>query len=201
MSYRKLDSKGFTIIELLVVLVVSSMVMMIVYLFFNTSFGQFVSLQQESAVYSDLAYQNQRVAGVIRSSVDVNTANENEIEVYAYFWPNDAYVSKVRYYLTENNTKMLADVTPMSENPPLGTPLVDKMKTYTILNKFSLNNNVRTFDYLDSAGNNLNMPITDLYTIKGVRINLGVPVSEVKKDSFTNNTSVQVTLRNRKTNL
>lgn len=201
MLHRNIRQAGFTIVELVVAIVLTGLIFTGIYAFFNTSFSQYLGLQQDSSTYNDLAYQSQRVATVVRTATEITSAGQNDLTMYAYFWPNDTYVSRIRYYLGNGNTKLLADVTPMSANPPLGTPQAAAMKTYTVIDKYTYQPTVSLFEYLDSGGTNLGLPINDLYTIKGVRINMAVPNRIVVPTTTSSTISVQVTLRNRKTNL
>jgi hypothetical protein len=144
--------------------------------------------------------QSQRIGKVLRGLTDVTQATNTEITVYAYFSPNDAYVSLIHYYKNAAGTKMFADVTPMSADPPNGTLLTAQEKTFTIIDNFYSSASINTFEYLDTSGNTLSLPIADLHTIKAIRISLAVPVtlpSQSGNDTFT----IQVSLRNRKTNL
>jgi hypothetical protein len=88
----------------------------------------------------------------------------------------------------------------MSANPPIGIPNDAAKQTYSIINNFSQVSGVKTFEYLDSAGGTLALPISDYYTVKGMKINLAVPV---KTSSSTANSTmtIQVAIRNKKTNL
>lgn len=132
----------------------------------------------------------------MRGATDVVVASNSEMVLNAYFSPNDAYVSKIRYYKSTDGKKLLADIIPFSANPPYGTLLTDKMRTYTIINNFYTKAGVNTFEYIDASGNTMSLPIADLHIIKGLRVNL---VS--KPETVNNSTSVQVSLRNRKVNL
>lgn len=201
MSLNRLNQKGFTIIELTVVLVLTGIITTGIYAFFNTSFSQYLGLQQDSSTYNDLAYQSQRVASIVRTATDITSASTHDMSMYAYFWPNDSYVSVVHYYLGSGNTQLLVDVTPMSANPPIGAPMASSKRTYTVIPNYAYSPSVNLFDYLDSAGATLGTPVNDLYTIKGVRVNLAVPTRTNVATTNTSSISVQVTLRNRKTNL
>lgn len=200
MSLRK-SQRGFTIIELTIVIVLIGVIFTGIYAFFNTSFSQYLGLQQDSSTYNDLAYQSQRVSSVVRTTTDIISASPNDLTMYAYFWPNDNYVSKIRYYLGDGNKKLLAEVIPMSANPPIGIPITGSARTYTVIENYSYQPSIYLFEYLDSAGVALGTPVTDLYTIKGVKINLTVPTRTNVPTSDTSTISSQVTLRNRKTNL
>lgn len=191
---------GFTIVELTVVLVLIGIVSTGIYTFSNTAINQYLSLQQDSMLFGDLASQSQRMAMVLRGITDVTQASPTELTAYAYFSPNDAYVSEIHYYKNSANTALYADVTPMSANPPNGTLLTADRKTYAIISNFYNAQSVNTFVYLDAAGAVLNVPITDLYTIKGIKVNLAVP-SKSPSANGNEAITIQVSLRNRKTNL
>lgn len=147
---------------------------------------------------SDLAQQSQRISKVLRGLTDITTANPNDILIYAYFAPTDAYVSQVRYYRNPTNTAVLADVTQLTANPPIGTLIPATLKTYTVFNNYYQAPGVNLFTYLDSAGSTLATPISDLRSIKGIRVNLAVPQ---KNTEHSQSMLLEVSLRNRKTNL
>lgn len=165
---------------------------------FNNTFNQYFALQKEGTNFTDLASQTHRISNVLRGATDITTANNSELEVYAYFSPSDQYVSKIKYYKSSSGKKILADITNMTANPPIGVPMPESLKTYTILDNYMAVSGINLFDYLTSSGDVLPMPITDLTTIKGIRVNLAVPSSN---ESVDQSVSVQVSLRNRKTNL
>jgi prepilin-type N-terminal cleavage/methylation domain-containing protein len=190
------SQQGFTIIELTVALVVTAIIITTIYTFFNTSINQYLNLQRDGMSASDLALQAQRLASVMRGATDIVMASNHEMVINTYFSPNDVYVSQVRYYKSEDGTKLLADVTPFSANPPGGTLETSRMVTSSIIDNFYTNETVNTFEYIDSSGQTMSLPVNDLHTIKGLRVNL---VS--KPPGVNNSLSVQVSLRNRKTNL
>lgn len=188
--------KGFTITELIVVMALTAAVTTIAYTFFNSSIRQYLTLQQDGLNFSELSMQSQRVAAVMRGSIDVTNASYTEMTLTAYFSPNDSYVSQIRYYKSAAGTELLADVVPYTANPPIGTLDTNQARTVTIIDNFKTKAGVNTFEYVDSGGQNMTVPIADLHTIKGLRINL---VSGTTATSTSIN--VQVSLRNRKTNL
>jgi hypothetical protein len=136
---------------------------------------------------------------VVRGVTGINSVAANDISVYSYFYPSDAYVSLVHYYLQASGkvTELLADVTPMTSNPPIGAPITNSMQTYTVIDNFYQPSGGALFTYLGSSGSTLSLPVADLQTIKGIQVNLAT------KDSSSGHQSlnVQVSLRNRKTNL
>lgn len=190
------DEKGFTITELIVVMALSAVVTTVAYTFFNTSIRQYLTLQQDGLNLSELSMQSQRIAAVMRGSIDVTNASYSEMTLTTYFSPNDNYVSQIRYYKSASGNELLADVVPYTANPPIGTLDTNQARTVTIIDNFKAKAGVNTFEYVDSGGQNMSVPIADLHTIKGLRVNLASGTS-----ASSTSISVQVSLRNRKTNL
>lgn len=195
-----LGASGFTIIEVIIALILSAFVTTILFTFFTTSFNQFFALQADGMVFGDLATQSQRVAMVVRGLTDITSASSTDITMYAYFSPNDAYVSLIHYYKTADGKKLVADVTPMSANPPNGTLLTAKQKTYTIIDPFYTVSGISNFVYFDGGGNQMSLPISDLHTVQQIQINLASPTKAPSATGYDIIT-VQVSLRNRKINL
>jgi prepilin-type N-terminal cleavage/methylation domain-containing protein len=199
-KHYTLRQRGFTLVELLIAMVILGVVSTALYTFFLTSFNQYFALQQEGMVTSELAQQSQRMAMVLRGVTDINAVSATDLRARAYFSPSDAYPSEIYYYKSADGSKLMADVTPMSDNPPTGILLTAQKRTYTVIDDFFTQPSVDLFEYLDSAGNKFTLPITDLNTIKGIRVNLA---SSVKSPIANGNDAmtIQVSLRNRKTNL
>lgn len=200
MSRRKFPpcQQGFTLIELMVTMVIVGIVSTVFFTSFNTSISQYLKLQEDSSRFSELAASSQRIANVLRGTTDFISVDNNDVTVYAYFYPNNSYVSQIRYYLNNTQTRLLADVTPMSANPPYGTPLTAQKKTYTIMENFYKAPGVNLFTYLDASGNSLTLPVSDQNIIKGIDVVLSEPgASSSARQTITLN----VSLRNRKTNL
>lgn len=200
LRHKPRDQKGFTIVELTVVMVISLIVSLTAFTIFSTLLNQYFGLQEDGSEFTNLATQSQRIAGVLRGSTDVISASDNDLSVYAYFSPNDTYVSQVHYYLNGSSTTLYADVTPMTANPPIGTPITAQKVTHTIIDNFHPLSGLSLFAYLDASGNTLSLPIADEHTIKGIQINLAVP-AEHPTPGGNQQMSLQVSLRNRKTNL
>lgn len=167
--------------------------------FFKSSFFNYLNLQSDATTTTQVNTQANRVAQVMRGVTGITSVSANDFQGYSYFYPQDAYVSLIHYYLhtSGKTTQLLADVTPMSANPPIGSPLTTKLKTYTIIDNFYQPSGGSLFTYLDTSGNSLSLPISDLQTIKGVQVNLAAKLSNNSNETL----SVQVGLRNRKTNL
>lgn len=193
-------ARGFTLVEVLITMALVTIIAMAAFTFFNTSINQYISLQVESSSFSDLAMQSQRLANVLRGVTDINSASADEFDSYAYFAPADQYVSRIRYYKSADGKKLLADVTRMTSNPPQGTPIPATLQTYTIMPNFYQPAGTSTFTYLDAAGNTLALPISDLRTIKSIKVSLSTRGGNLS-DTSRQTINLQLSLRNRKTNL
>lgn len=165
--------------------------------FFKSSLFNYLDLQKTASNFTDLASQSQRVARVVRGATDIIDPQNESLELYAYFYPTDTYVSKVKYYLNTPKTILYADVTPMTANPPTGTPITADKKTYTIIESYKSVSGVNLFSYINSANAVLTPPISDLNTIKTVRVNLSAKTANNNAQTI----NLEVNLRNKKTNL
>ena len=132
MSIHKTKQSGFTLPEILITIAILSIVLIMIFPLITSTINNYLSLQYKNDQYSSIAAHSQRIANVIRGLSDINSAGTDELDMYAYFYPNDAYVSQIKYYLSTDQTKLLADVTPMTANPPIGVPITANKKTYTI---------------------------------------------------------------------
>ena len=189
---------GFTLAELMIVIILAGMFSVAIFTFFKSSLFGYLDMQKTASNFTDLAAQSQRIAQVVRGSTNITDAQDYSAEMYAYFYPTDTYVSLIRYYLSTDNTKLMADVTPMTSNPPVGTQMTANKKTYTIIGTFKRQTGVKLFEYLSSSGATLAQPISDLHAVKGVRINLASQSASPSGDQVM---TVDVNLRNKKTNL
>jgi len=189
-----LKSYGFTLVELLVVIVVTGFA----YLAFNTFTNNYLLLythyQQDGLDFTELADESQRVASVLRGLTDIVSESSNSLTIYAYFSPADAYVSEVTYYLNSSNTELLASVTPMTADPPNGTPEVNDTTTYTILSHYYQAPGTSLFQYY-SDGSLQTLPISDEHSITAIQINLAEPTTTPSPNGQT--LSTMVSLRNR----
>lgn len=188
---------GFTLTEMLIVIVVIGVASTMMFTFYKSSLFSYLDLQKTASNFTTLASQSQRIGKVVRGATDLIDPEDNSLEMYAYFYPTDTYVSKVKYYLDGTGTILYADVTPMSANPPVGSEVTASKKTYTIIDSFRQSSGVKLFQYLNSAGTVLSPPITDLHTVKTIRVNLAAATANNGNQVMT----LEITLRNKKTNL
>lgn len=189
--------QGFSLVELVIVMALTLILSTMFYTFFKTNLFTYLNLQKDASSFTDIASQSARIANVLRGATDITSASANDLVAYAYFYPTDTYVSQVHYYLNAGGTILYADVTPMTSNPPTGTLITANKKTYKIIEPFQQSSGATLFNYLDSAGTVMSLPVPDLHTIKGIRVNLGTDTTGTVNQAMT----LDVSLRNRKTNL
>lgn len=195
---RNSAEAGFTLVELLVVMVLVVLLFITFGTFFTNNLTLYSKYQTDAGNFTELANESQRVAQVLRGLTDIISESNNDLSVYAYFAPSDTYVSIVHYYLNSNGTQLLADVTPMTANPPTGTPITASKKTYTIISNYYQQSGTNLFTYYDASGTALTIPISDEHSIVDIGVNLAEPGSHTKNGQQL---GVTVSLRNRKTNL
>jgi prepilin-type N-terminal cleavage/methylation domain-containing protein len=192
------SQKGFSLVELLVVISLVGILFASFGVFFSGYLKLYSSYQSDASNFSEIAQQSQRISKVLRGIVDITSVGSNDLTAYAYFSPGDTYTSEVRYYLSADNKKLLVDVTPMTSNPPIGTPITASKRTYTIINNFFKKPGVNLFDYYDITGTQLTIPVGNQHVISTINVNLYEPVSHSPNGIQM---SSSVSLRNRKVNL
>jgi prepilin-type N-terminal cleavage/methylation domain-containing protein len=195
---RRSRELGFTIVELMVVIMLIGILSGMIYGSFNGVLGGLITLQKENLNLNQMSNMTQRIGSVVRGATDIVSATKDDVVLYAYFAPADTYVSQVHYYKNAANTILYVDVTRMTANPPTGVPIPATKTTYALLNPYTEATNTKLFRYLNASGTELTTPISDLHTIKGVTITLSVP-NNGKNPGYAQ--SLTVSLRNRKTNL
>lgn len=201
-SARKYTTQsGFTISEMAIAIVLIGIISTAIFTFANNQLDQYFRLNEDTQNFSEITTSSQRIAKVLRGLTDIINANDNELEVYAYFAPRDTVVSKIKYYKNPEGSVLYADVTPMTSNPPNGTPITAEKKTFTIMPKFYSDLSSSLFTYLDSTNLVIPTPIANQHTIKGIKINIAVPSKNPGTSTGNIAMSLQVSLRNRKTNL
>ena len=197
MLHRNISSDGFTLVELLVVIMVIGVLFTTFAEFFNNNLILFLNQQQNSMNLTELQNESQRIGDVLRGTYDIISAQPNTLSVYAYFSPVDNYVSIVTYYLNSAGNQLLASVTPMTSNPPIGTPITADTKIYTIISNYNPLISGSLFTYYDANNNILIPPISDERSIINIGINLAEPIYHSQSQAQTLN--LYITLRNRKT--
>lgn len=191
----KSSQSGFTLVELMVTMALAVIVGLTFFTFFNNSSRQYLDIQKDSTNMTTLSVQATRIANVVRGLTGIISANNNDLVIYAYFYPSDAYVSQLHYYVSGGQLK--ADLTPMTANPPTGTPITASTKTYIIIPSFYQPSGTNLFTYYDAGNTILTPPISDTNIVKSVQINLASTLSS----GGNQQQNLLISLRNRKTNL
>lgn len=198
MLYRK--QSGLTITELLFVMIASSILLITLYTFTSTSINDFMKLQADGLAHNKLSENSSRITRVIRGVNQIEVAEADSITAYSYFAPDDRYTSKIRYYLNNDQNKLLADVTPMTADYPIGSLLTNQTRTVTIIDGFRKVSGKDTFTYYDNDFTQIASPVVEKQIIKNITLQLFVKKYNTENSDYVSTIS-SVNLRNRKSNL
>ncbi|QQS17841.1 prepilin-type N-terminal cleavage/methylation domain-containing protein [Candidatus Saccharibacteria bacterium] len=197
-AHKEQNQNGFTILELLIVMMMIGILSTIFFVVFKSTLVSYLDLQRQASSFGQLSNQAERIANVLRGTTSISSASDNDLTVYSYFYPSDAYVSQVRYYVVSGaTTKLYADLTPMSANPPVGTLQNDKKKSFVVIDNFYQPSGGKLYSYMNANGASLTTPVTDLSVVKSIQINLSTQLENARSQDI----NVQVVLRNKKNNL
>lgn len=192
----KINQKGFTLTEMIIVLVTLGIVLSAMYTFFGNSMNQYIKMQDDGLAFSEVSAGSQQISSVLRGVTQIADAQANSLTIYAYFSPQDTHESLVKYYLNNDNSKLLADITPCSANYPNCVVTGITPKTVTVVDKFYKTSSP-IFQYLNS--DNIAVATGDINSIKNIQTTLAVkPNASVTNPTLITN---YINLRNKKTNL
>ena len=192
-------SSGFTLLELIVTIALIGIFSTIFLIVFKSTLFSYLDLQKQASSFGQMSNEASRIATVLRGATSVRAAADNDLTVYAYFYPSDNYVSQVRYYVAATNgqKQLIAELTPMTANPPVGTLDTAKSKRFIVIDNFYQPTGAKLFSYLNASNAVLTTPVTDMNTVKLIQIRLSSSVGDASSQDMV----LQVMLRNRKNNL
>lgn len=171
------NQKGFTIVEMMIVIVVAGLLLSSFSAIYNNNIIFLFNEEQNNISLNELQLESQRIGNVVRGTTGIVSASNNSLSFYAYFYPNDQYVSLVSYYLNSSGNQVLASVTPMTSNPPIGTPITSNIQYYTIISNYFNPPGTNLFNYFDNGNNSVTPTSSNLNTIAGIQINLSEPLA------------------------
>lgn len=189
--------RGFTLVELIVVMAITSILGTIVFNYLNQSSRQDQQLQSKATVQTSLSLAIDRVNRVLRSTTSVISADNVSLKVLAYSNTGDAAPSQIYFYITNNQVRY--DVIPASGTPPNYTYNPGDAKTFTLLGKVTNSTSTPLFQYYDQSNN----PLTSPPTLADVHAIGFLPKALDTSNALTAPIADEtyVTLRNFKTNL
>jgi type II secretory pathway pseudopilin PulG len=194
--HRVWYADGFSLIELLFVMMLTSMIAIPLGTFAYKGLSSYEFLQAQSNTSTELSTLSERMAKVIRGATGIIDAEANTLTIYGYFSPQDSVVKKIRYFISGTNLNI--GVTPPTGTAPNYTYLAANEVVTTTRVDLAMGA-TSMFTYYDDSGTQLpngfaNSQIKEigLYVAANPRLKqLSVPISLTTK----------VTLRNFKTNL
>ncbi len=196
MSYRKKNA-GFTIPELLVVIVISGIVLAVFTNFFTSAYISYLNLHENALRSNEVSSALQRISKVARGSHTILEAEQDSFTAYAYFTPRDSTLSKVRFYYDTNKKSLMAGVIPATGNSPDFTYNQADEQSITMVR--NIEGGYNFFEYLNSQWQPDTFDAVTFKDIKGVRIKLTTTQLDGNRAPITVETAVS--LRNRKSNL
>ena len=196
MYLKRLGQSGYSLVELLVVITITSMIAVPLVVFSYKGLTSYEFLQAQSNTSTELSTLSQRMGKVIRGTTLIVDAQANTLTIFGYFSPQDTIVKKIRYFISGSNLKI--GVTPPTGTAPNYTYLASDEVVTTTRVDLSMGS-TPMFTYYDDTGAqlpngfaNTQVKQIGLYVAANPRTKqLSVPIS----------LSTRVTLRNFKTNL
>ncbi len=196
MSRHNHKESGFTMVELLVVAVVSALISGMIFVFFWSSIRSFFTIEETSIAVNDKLRVVYRVSQVLRSGTTITEASSTAITIYAYFSPQDSTLSQVRYVYDSGAKTLSVTRIPAQGTAPNYTYPPASGTTTTLLKNFTASGNV--FSFKDANGNTGPFNTNTYKDIKEVTIDLNSPSA---REQSANQLKTNIVLRNRKTNL
>ena len=198
MLLRKLHgSNGFTIAELMMVVIITSVAVVVFNSFFSDSLQSYLNLQNNTVNTNTVSGALQRSSRVIRGMSTIVDAQPNTLTGFAYFTPRDNTLSKVRYYYESNTDSFKVGVIPATGSAPNYTYDSDDEIISTIAD--NINGTSSIFTYLDGTSTPQSFTTDTFKDIRSIKISLTGTTEGARQTSV--NLSTTVSLRNRKTNL
>lgn len=198
MSHRRANwsQAGYSLIELLVVMVLTTMLAVPLVIFSYKGLSSYEFLQAQSNTSIELSSLSERIAKVLRGTTGIVAASANTLTIYGYFSPADSEIKRIRYFISGTNLN-IGVTRPDSAVQPLTYNNYPEVITTTRVDLAMAANPM--FTYYDDSGNllpagfaNSQIKAIGIYVAANPRTNqLSVPIA----------VATRVTLRNFKTNL
>lgn len=188
---------GFTMVELLVVVAITSLIGTVLYDYIIKSSSDNQKLESQTTVQTSLSFALDRVNRVLRSTTNVISADTVSLKVLAFANSGDVAPSQIYFYISSG--KVLYDVIPASGTAPNYIYNPGSTQTFTLVPKVTNSSALPLFQYYDQTNSLLTVPVT-LANVHAVSF---LPSALDTSSVLTTPTKAQtyVTLRNFKTNL
>lgn len=206
-SHQKKQSKGFTLTETLVTVLISSIILIGATLLLQNIFkmGKQQPLvldvvDQARIVIFNFTNELRNATAGNDGSYPLSQAGNSQIVFYSNYGNNlGTQINKIRYYVS--GTTLYRGVTAPSGNPPTYNPASEK--TAVVITNLN-NASTPVFYYYDGSYAGTSSPLTqpiNINDIKFVAINMILPTQDSRETATTFTITAGGTIRNLKTNL
>jgi prepilin-type N-terminal cleavage/methylation domain-containing protein len=188
------NSRGFTIIELLVVVTIGVVVILVVFSIINQIFVRTSGGQSSYEAQADALASMNSMATEIRQATEVIAAQPQSITIRQYVDFDDTVPSQVRFYL--QGDELRKGIIPPTGSPPTYT-YNPANEVFDILSLRVANGANRIFTYYNEDGDELSSPVP-VGAVTLVKIDLTI---EQRNNPSPLSVSTRVQLRFNKNNL
>lgn len=190
-------SKGFTILELIIVMFFISILGVIVAQGISSSLRDNRRLEVETQVQRESAMALERIAKVLRSTTQIIAVDPNSITIRGYPTVDETIPSEIRYFIDDQRLRL--SVTPPSGVAPNFIYNPSSAVETTLIGRVVNDNNNHLFEYYNEA----NVRLTGTINIADIRsieiLPRVIDRNNILRTPFS--TSTKVMFRNFKTNL
>lgn len=190
------SQSGFTLLELLIVIVITSLIAIGLGTFTVNSLNTYQYAVAQVNSSNDVLNYIDRLSKVIRGTTSIVTATSSSIVFYGYFSPRDAVPDKIRYFVsgtTLQSGNIQASGTGPNYTYDPATEVVKTLATNLAVGSTPV------FTYYDDLGNQLTGAFS-ASQIKQVGIYIAVNPQPARVP-IAISSQTRITLRNMKTNL
>ncbi|MFI5240161.1 MAG: type II secretion system protein J [Candidatus Saccharimonadia bacterium] len=193
---RLSQQHGYTLLELIIVVVITSMLTLVLGTFLVNSLNTFQYATAQTNSANDVLGILDRVGKVVRGATKVVSTGTSSLTIYGYFSPRDSVPDQITYAVS-GTTFQSTDI-PASGTGPNYTYNAANGTTKTLTSNLAVGS-TPIFTYYDDLGNQLTGSFTT-GQVKQIGIYIAVNPQPARVPIAIGN-QIRVSLRNMKTNL
>lgn len=188
---------GFSLIELLLSIFISTLIAGALVVIFRTFYTNLTQNQSQLDQQAKSANALERVSKHLRQTQTIESAQNQDLIFYAYYYPSDPTPDRLQVQISNNNL-ILGVIRPSGTAPNFTYPLANETTQIVAINIANGANPL--FKYYDLNGNLLSSPLNPA-AIKMIEVNLWIGAGQGITIPAPLLLSTKVNLRNLKNNL